>query len=46
MVAKSPIDAALDRAGGSSYYYAHTRRDTDDLAAPMPPTSGTKIENG
>ena len=46
MVAKSPIDAALDRAGGSSYYYAHTRRDTDDLAAPMPPIFGTKIENG
>ena len=43
-MSKSPIDAALDRAGGSSYYYAHERRTTDDIAAPLPPTCGTKID--
>ena len=43
-MSKSPIDAALDRAGDSSYYYAHERRTTDDIAAPLPPTCGTKID--
>ena len=45
VVARSALQDAIDRKPlGSSYYYAHARRNgNDDLPAPLPPEGGTRL---